>query len=158
MMDTLTAEQRNRSMARVKNKDTAPEMIIRCGLHALGFRFRLHAKKLAGKPDIVLPKYQTAIFVHGCFWHRHDCPRASIPQSHMDFWLDKFEKNVTRDKANISCLKKAGWKVLIIWECALRGPNKLAKDILFATIVNFLRLDQKSYEEISGLNGSIYKV
>lgn len=118
MTDKLTAEKRSWNMSRIRSKDTKPEIIVRSYLHRKGFRFRLHSKKLPGKPDIVLKKYKIVIFVHGCFWHRHkNCKNATVPESNFKFWKDKFAYNVKRDKQIQKELLKFGWKVLVIWEC-----------------------------------------
>ena len=107
-------------MSRIKGKDTKPEIVLRHVLHAKGFRYRKNVKSLPGKPDIVLPKYHTIIFVHGCFWHRHEgCKQATTPKSRTDFWLEKFQKNVQNDAKHIQELKNMGWKVIVLWECEL---------------------------------------
>ena len=125
-MDTLTKEKRSWNMSRIKSKDTKPEMQVRSALHRAGYRFRLHVKDLPGKPDIVLPKYKTVIFVHGCFWHRHKgCPEASMPSTNQDFWKEKFRQNVKRDKKGQAALKRLGWKVIVIWECELKEVSFL---------------------------------
>ena len=108
-------------MAQVRSKNTKPELLIRSALHRLGYRFRLHKKGLPGRPDVVLPKYRTAIFVHGCFWHRHPgCRKASFPKTRVEFWEDKFDTNVARDERNRTDLLAAGWHVLTVWECEAR--------------------------------------
>jgi len=104
-------------MSRIRGVDTKPEIIVRSILHRAGFRFRLHVKRLPGKPDIVLPKHRTVVFVNGCFWHRHDCGRFRMPKSNTDYWKDKFDKNAARDKRNAASLRDLGWKVVIVWEC-----------------------------------------
>ena len=125
LMDKITPERRSWNMSRIKSKDTAPEKRVRSALHRAGFRFRLHVKDLPGKPDIVLPKYKTVIFVHGCFWHQHKgCSNATIPSTNQAFWQEKFKRNVERDKREQAELKKLGWKVIIIWECKV---DKIAK-------------------------------
>lgn len=130
-MDTLSPIQRSINMSRVKGRDTRPEKIVRSLLHRLGYRFRLHNNKLPGKPDITLAKYKTVIFVHGCFWHRHSgCPRASIPKTRQEFWTNKFEKNINRDKQVQTNLKELGWKIIVIWECELKDIPRLEKRIL----------------------------
>ena len=117
-------------MAQVKGKNTKPELIVRRVLHALGYRFRLHRGDLPGRPDIVLPKHKTAIFVHGCFWHRHPgCAKSSTPKTRVDFWQDKFETNIARDARNVKALKNAGWKVLIVWECETRLIDALSTQL-----------------------------
>jgi DNA mismatch endonuclease (patch repair protein) len=105
-------------MSRIKGKDTSPELSVRSVLHSMGYRFRLHVKTLPGRPDVVLPKWRTVIFVHGCFWHRHEgCKFAYTPKSRLDFWLKKFDENVKRDAMQRAKLKAAGWKVRVVWEC-----------------------------------------
>ncbi len=125
-MDTLTKEKRSWNMSRIRSKDTVPEMRIRSALHRAGYRFRLHVRELPGKPDIVLPKYKTVIFVHGCFWHRHEgCSGATMPSTNQAFWKEKFRKNVKRDKKEQAALKRLGWKVIVIWECELKEVSFL---------------------------------
>ncbi len=122
--DSLTKEQRSKNMAAIKGKDTKPELAVRKFLHANGFRFRLHRKDLAGKPDIVLTKYKTVVFVNGCYWHRHkDCKLAYLPKSNAEFWENKFNGNIERDKRNHKTLKDSGWKVIIVWECEVRNRS-----------------------------------
>ena len=118
MTDRLTPEHRSWNMSRIRNRDTAPEKIVRSLLHRMGYRFRLHRRDLPGSPDIVLPKYRTVIFVHGCFWHRHKgCKFAYMPKSRPEFWQNKFDTNVERDRRVKRELKKLGWRVIVIWEC-----------------------------------------
>lgn len=125
MVDTLSREERSERMSRIKGKDTKPELALRRILHGMGFRYRLHDAGLPGKPDLVLQKYKTVIFVHGCFWHRHAlCKIATTPKSNTQFWLDKFRKNIVRDAYVIEALQNSGWKVLIVWECELANPEK----------------------------------
>ncbi len=122
MADTISAERRSWNMSRIAGRNTKPELLLRSLLHCAGFRFRLHAKDLPGKPDIVLPKYRIAIFVHGCFWHRHPgCSNATMPSTRTAFWKAKFDGNVERDSRNVAALKEAGWTVLIVWECDLKS-------------------------------------
>jgi DNA mismatch endonuclease (patch repair protein) len=122
MSDRFDKETRSRIMARIRGKNTAPELAVRKFLFAQGFRFRLHVKDLPGKPDIVLPKYKTVIFVHGCFWHGHQgCKDFVVPKTRTDWWLEKIGKNRERDKLNASKLKKEGWKVIQIFECEIGG-------------------------------------
>ena len=125
-MDTVSPEERSRIMSHVKGRDTTPEKRVRSLLHSMGYRFRLQRADLPGKPDIVLPKFKTVIFVNGCFWHRHPgCKRATLPKSNAEFWRQKLEKNVARDLRNIQTLKDLGWYVLIIWECELKDTMTL---------------------------------
>lgn len=126
MADRISEEHRSWNMSRIKGSNTKPERIVRSILHQMGYRFRLNKKGLPGKPDIVLSKYKTAIFVHGCFWHRHEgCKYAYTPKSRVDFWEKKFAENIKRDKRIKPVLLEMGWKVLIIWECQTKNENKL---------------------------------
>lgn len=121
MADIKTPAERSKNMAAIKGKDTKPEIIVRRFLHHEGFRFRLHRKDLPGKPDLVLPKHKTVIFVHGCFWHRHEgCYYATTPATRQDFWAEKFEGTKVRDKNNQRALMKMGWRVMVVWECGLK--------------------------------------
>ena len=127
-MDAFSKGQRSAIMRRVRSKDTTPELQVRSLLHRIGYRFRLHRSDLAGCPDIVLPMYRTVIFVNGCFWHRHiACPRATTPASRLHYWLPKFERTVRRDRRNQRSLEKAGWNVMVVWECELKRMGCLAK-------------------------------
>ena len=117
-------------MAKVKGRDTRPEKIVRSLLHSMGYRFRLQRKDLPGKPDIVFSKYRSLIFVHGCYWHRHDCPNGRrLPKSHLDFWLPKLQGNRERDMKTQSLLQEQGWNILVIWECMLRDEIALQEII-----------------------------
>jgi len=117
-------------MSRIRSKDTKPEIIIRSLLHKMGYRFRLHRKDLPGKPDIVLPKYKTVVFVHGCFWHRHrGCKRCTTPTSNQSYWLKKLNRNIEKDKLHKMQLRKSNWKVLVIWECETKNLDKLTNKL-----------------------------
>lgn len=130
MADIKSRSQRSRNMSAIRGKDTKPEMIIRRYLHSCGYRFRLHRKDLPGKPDLVLPKYDLAIFVHGCFWHRHEnCKYTTTPVNRSDFWTEKFSKNVERDRNNRGALLQEGWRVLIIWECGVKHLQENLSDL-----------------------------
>lgn len=121
MADVLSTEQRKRCMSHVRCKDTKPEVLVRQFLFSQGFRYRLYRKDLPGKPDIVLPKYKTVIFINGCFWHGHSgCKFATIPVANHDFWLAKITGNIERDKSNYAKLQNLGWKVIEIWQCELK--------------------------------------
>jgi DNA mismatch endonuclease (patch repair protein) len=125
-MDRLTKEQRSQNMAQIKSCDTKPEKLVRSLLHHIGYRFRLHVKTLPGSPDIVLPRYKTVIFVHGCFWHRHEgCPYTTTPATRTEFWAKKFAGNIQRDKAAVEALAKLGWMALVVWECELKDMDIL---------------------------------
>lgn len=120
-MDVVSSSKRSEMMSGIKGRNTRPEIQIRRFLHSKGFRFRLHRKELPGSPDIVLPKYNACIFVHGCFWHRHEnCRYTTTPATRSEFWRAKFAANVERDRRNLSSLLFSGWRVLIVWECGLR--------------------------------------
>lgn len=112
--------ERSRIMARVKGKNTAPELKVRKAVHAAGFRFRLHRNDLPGKPDLVFSRFRIAVFVNGCFWHWHGCKRSRMPKSNSEYWAAKIERNVIRDRCNMDLLRQAGWDVHVIWECELR--------------------------------------
>ena len=115
-------------MSRIRSKDTTPEKTVRSLLHRMGYRFRLHRNGLPGKPDIVLRKYRTVIFVHGCFWHRHEgCKGCTTPKTNIGFWQDKFSKNVERDRQAQAALREDGWRVLVVWECEVKDLNVLAE-------------------------------
>jgi DNA mismatch endonuclease (patch repair protein) len=124
-MDVVDPAKRSKMMAGIQSKNTRPEMMVRKFLHARGFRYRLHTRKLPGSPDLALSKYMVAIFVHGCFWHRHpSCKYATNPSSNRERWSKKFRQNVERDARNIADLRALGWRVIIVWECELRrGPE-----------------------------------
>lgn len=129
-MDRLTPERRSWLMSRVRGKNTSPEMRVRRSAHALGLRFRLHRKDLPGKPDLVFPKYHVAMFVHGCFWHRHpECSKASTPKSRIEFWQEKFNANVARDARVEAELEALGWQVVIIWECETKSDVALLSQL-----------------------------
>lgn len=131
--DRLTKERRSWNMSRIRGKNTTPEMRVRSLLHRLGYRFRLHVKTLPGKPDIVLPKYKTVIFVHGCFWHRHKgCKNCTTPTNRREWWLAKLEGNVARDKLHQAVLKRSGWKTVVIWECQTIDPSLLMDAVICA--------------------------
>ncbi len=130
-MDKLTLEQRRKAMQAVKGKDTVPEILIRKYLHSHGYRFRLHRKDLPGKPDIVLPKIRTVVFVNGCFWHRHPgCEHASMPVSNIAYWEKKFNNTIRRDKEQYRKLRELGWKVVVIWECEIKSLLRSRIDFL----------------------------
>jgi DNA mismatch endonuclease, patch repair protein len=126
MADIVLPTVRSRMMSGIRGKDTRPEIAVRKFLHAAGLRFRLHVADLPGRPDIVLPKYGSVVFVHGCFWHRHDgCKYSTIPKTSPEFWNAKFMANVQRDKRDQDMLRRAGWNVVVIWECEASTDAKL---------------------------------
>ena len=129
-MDRISGEHRSWNMSRIKSSNTKPEIIVRSLLHNMGYRFRIHRKDLPGKPDIVLPRYKSVIFVHGCFWHRHKgCKNAASPKTKKTFWREKFRANVERDRKVQKEMKSMGWKIQIIWECELSDPEEVRKSL-----------------------------
>jgi DNA mismatch endonuclease (patch repair protein) len=123
--DVVDQQTRSRMMSGIRGKNTTPELLIRKGLHARGFRFRIHSKDVPGKPDLVLPKYRAAVFVHGCFWHGHNCSLFRLPGTRTEFWQAKIDANRRRDGVVQQQLTDGGWRSMTIWECAIRGPGKL---------------------------------
>ena len=128
MTDVFSTSKRSEVMSRIRGRDTRPELAIQSMVHGMGYRFRLHDKRLPGRPDLVLPRLQTVIFVHGCFWHRHSgCRYTTTPATRRDFWQAKFDANVARDKRTTAALRRLGWSVLTVWECQLKkDPQKVA--------------------------------
>jgi len=133
MADIWSREKRSEVMGKVRSRDTKPEIAVRKLLHGMGYRFTVNGpknKNLPGRPDIVLPKYKTVVFVHGCFWHRHKgCRMAASPKSNKKFWQEKFARNVARDRRNSRKLRNQGWRVLVVWECEVRMAEKLSKKL-----------------------------
>ncbi|MBZ9784276.1 DNA mismatch endonuclease Vsr [Pseudomonas sp. REP124] len=137
-MDVVDQATRSRMMSGIKSKNTTPEIIVRKFLHAHGYRFRLHRADLPGKPDIVLPRQRTCIFVNGCFWHRHaGCKYTYTPKSRLDFWLPKFAKNIERDRINQQALQALGWRTVVIWECYTKNLDLLRAEMSAALGVDF---------------------
>lgn len=129
-------------MSGIRGQDTRPEMIIRRGLHAMGYRFRLHVKDFPGKPDLVFPKFKAVIFVHGCFWHGHNCHLFKWPATRPEFWKKKIESNRKRDQDVLSALGNLGWRVLVVWECALKGKGRRSPDEVLSKISDWLENDE----------------
>ena len=128
MVDTVSPEVRSRIMARVKSKDTRPELLLRRLLHGLGYRYRLHRRDLPGRPDIVFPSRKKVVFVNGCFWHSHSgCPRATRPVANREYWLAKLKNNSERDERNLSLLEESGWQTATVWECQLADLEAVAQ-------------------------------
>ncbi|MDR3529325.1 MAG: very short patch repair endonuclease [Rhodopila sp.] len=138
MVDVLTPTQRHLNMSRIRGQDTKPELQLRRGLHALGFRFRLYRRDLPGRPDLVFPGRCAVIFAHGCFWHGHDCPMCRMPATRTAFWATKIASNRARDQAAVAALQEAGWRVMVVWECALRGPARLPPGAVMNAAAAFL--------------------
>ncbi len=128
MVDIFHKKKRSDIMSRIKGKNTKPEILVRSLLHVMGYRFRLHKKNLPGKPDIVLKKYKSVVFVHGCYWHRHSCNRGqSMPKTNEKFWEKKFQGTIKRDMITKKLLQDAGWKVIVVWQCELTNQEKLCR-------------------------------
>ena len=138
-------------MAAIRGADTKPEMIIRRGLHARGFRFRLHDRKLPGRPDLIFPKHHAALFVHGCFWHGHSCHLFKWPGTREEFWREKIGTNVARDETSTKALQQAGWRVGVVWECALKGRQRRPVDDLLNTVSDWLNAPDGDLS-LQGLN------
>lgn len=138
MVDIVDIKTRSRMMAGIRGKDTKPEMLIRHGLHARGYRYRLHDKKLPGKPDLVFAKYSAVIFVNGCFWHGHNCHLFKIPKSNTDFWSNKIARNRELDAIHEAQLVSMGWRIGVIWECTLKGKTKVNFENLLELVGKWL--------------------
>jgi DNA mismatch endonuclease (patch repair protein) len=133
-MDKISKERRSWNMSRIRSKNTRPEVLVRSLMHRMGYRFRLHSRRLPGSPDIVLSKWKTVVFVHGCFWHRHSgCRYAYSPKTRKTFWQSKFSQNVRRDLDRVRALRSLGWQVVPVWECELAHPAKLEKRLKLMT-------------------------
>jgi DNA mismatch endonuclease (patch repair protein) len=150
MVDVLTPEQRRYNMSRIKGGDTKPEMTVRRALHERGFRYRLHRRDLPGCPDLVLSRYHVVIFVHGCFWHGHDCHLVKKPTTRAAFWESKLGGNAERDKDAVAALQHDGWRVVIVWECALRGSTKQPFDAIMRRIAQFITATSTTILDITG--------
>lgn len=148
-VDPLTPEQRQVNMSRIRGRDTRPELLVRQGLHARGLRFRLHDRSLPGTPDLVFAGPRVVIFVHGCFWHGHDCALGVRPRSNAAFWSEKIDGNRARDEVAVDRLQALGWRFAIVWECALRGRQRLALDEVLDRLGAFVRSDA-AYLELEG--------
>lgn len=149
MPDVHDKATRSRNMAAIKGKDTKPELIIRKLLHSQGFRYRIHDKSLPGHPDLVLPRYKAVIFIHGCFWHMHECHLFKWPQSRQEFWRTKISHNAQNDCEIIHALQQLGWRVLTVWECSIKGENRLSPEEITGKIALWL----KSCNKIAELGG-----
>lgn len=146
MADVVDPTTRSRMMSGIRGKNTRPEMLVRRHLHARGFRYRLHVTTLPGKPDIVLPRYRAVILIHGCFWHGHDCHLFKWPSSNESFWRDKIKRNIVVDERTNRSLHEAGWRVLTIWECSLKGKYLRPIEQVIDSIVAWLNSDDDIYE------------
>lgn len=138
-MDTVDALTRSRIMASVGQKNTGAEILLRKALHRIGLRYRLHAKALPGSPDLVFPKYRAVVFVHGCYWHAHGCYRSTMPKSRQTFWREKFMANKMRDRKKADALRESGWRVMTVWECALKGKTSRPLEDIAEAVEAWLR-------------------
>ncbi|WP_417496207.1 very short patch repair endonuclease [Maricaulis sp.] len=146
MNDVVDSATRSRMMSGIKGKNTKPELMIRSGLHRLGFRFRLHSKDLPGKPDLVFAKYRAVIFVNGCFWHGHDCALFKWPSTRPEFWRAKIEGNRLRDSRSLEAIRDAGWRDAVIWECALKGRHRMPDEEVIKRLKIWLGSSQGSID------------
>jgi DNA mismatch endonuclease (patch repair protein) len=146
LADIVDKATRSRMMAGIRGKNTKPELLLRSGLHRKGFRFRVHVEGLPGKPDIVFPKYRAVIFAHGCFWHGHDCPLFKWPSTRKDFWRMKITTNNKRDQSKRKELADSGWRILTVWECALKGNQKFSAEAVVGRCSSWLRSRNPSAE------------
>ncbi|WP_418502558.1 very short patch repair endonuclease [Flagellimonas sp.] len=147
MTDIHTAEIRRKCMSSIPSKNTGPEKFLRSALHRAGLRFRLHDKSLPSSPDIVLRKYRAVIFVHGCYWHSHGCYKSTIPATRREFWLNKFKTNRERDQRDVKLLLDSDWRVLIVWECALKGKTSMPIEKIASAVDAWLH-SSETYREI----------
>ncbi|MCA5965926.1 MULTISPECIES: very short patch repair endonuclease [Pseudomonas] len=138
MADIVDVATRSQMMSGIRGKNTSPELLIRKALHARGFRFRIHAAHLPGKPDLLFPKYKAAVFIHGCFWHGHACRYFKIPKTRPEFWMEKIGKNQARDSDQERSLNSQGWRILVVWECAVRSMKKEKSSLLVDLIADWL--------------------
>lgn len=152
MADTVDQETRSRIMASVGQRNTGPEVRLRRVLHRLGMRYRLHDKRLPGSPDLVFPKFRAVVFVHGCFWHSHGCKYSTVPLTRRDFWSEKFHANRERDARKIKQLHETGWRVLVVWECSLRGKQSSFPERRVAELVVIWINGDQSFDEITALD------
>lgn len=141
MIDIVNSVTRSRMMSGIRGKNTSPELLIRKALHSRGFRYRIHPSELPGKPDLLLPKFNAAIFIHGCFWHGHDCRYFKTPKTRTEFWLNKIESNKVRDQKQIKALSSLGWRVLVVWECAIRQMKSNNNTVLIELISEWILSD-----------------
>ncbi|WP_199261573.1 very short patch repair endonuclease [Paracoccus binzhouensis] len=145
-MDMVDRQTRSRIMASVGQKDTGAEMVLRRALHGSGLRYRLHVRGLPGSPDLVFPRFRAAVFVHGCYWHAHGCYRSTIPKSRRSFWTEKFDANRRRDSEKAAALRDIGWRVLTVWECALKGKTALPMPDVVDRVSGWLRSEEPCAE------------
>jgi DNA mismatch endonuclease, patch repair protein len=150
LTDVHSSAVRSQNMRAIRHKNTTPELIVRRTLHARGFRFRLHDKKLPGTPDLVLPRFNAVIFVHGCFWHGHSCHLFKLPQTRGDFWIGKISGNVRRDEVTQETLQSQGWRIAVVWECSLKGRYRITAEELGDCLSTWLSESQSAFLEVRG--------
>ena len=146
MTDIVDPATRSRMMSGIRSENTKPEMLLRRALHKNGFRYRLHDSRIPGKPDLVFPKYHAVLFVHGCFWHGHNCPLFRMPETRNEFWKDKIRKNRERDTVVRKKIEEIGWRLGIVWECALKGKEQIGTEKTIERIVSWLGSDTREFE------------
>ncbi|MCZ0811871.1 very short patch repair endonuclease [Roseovarius sp. EGI FJ00037] len=156
-MDRVGSETRSRIMASVGQKNTGAELTLRRGLHRAGIRYRLHGRELPGRPDLVLPRFGAVIFVHGCYWHSHGCYRSTVPKTREDFWRDKFAANRARDARNDTALRERHWRVMTVWECALKGKTAWPLEEVVASVIRWLHSGKETGVIEGHLSGLISK-
>jgi DNA mismatch endonuclease (patch repair protein) len=149
VVDVVSRDKRSQMMAGIKGKHTSPELVLRRGLHARGFRFRLHRSDIPGAPDLVFPARRAVLFAHGCFWHQHGCHLFKWPSTRSDFWREKIHQNVRRDRSTATMLTSQGWRVGVIWECALKGRTRRSLDEVLSECADWLKSDRE-FIEIGG--------
>ena len=149
-MDNLSVRERSERMSHIRSRDTKPELLVRHFLHMHGLRYRLHAAEIVGRPDLVFPKYGVVVFVQGCFWHAHCCQKGRIPATHMHFWRTKLQTNQKRDARNDRALRRAGWRVLHVWECGLAGAKRRTHTL--NALEHRIRLDPRKHRRKAGSN------
>ena len=146
MPDIVDPKTRSRMMSGIRGKDTKPELLIRRALHAKGFRYRLHAKDIPGRPDMVFPRFHSVVFVHGCFWHGHDCSLFRLPATRTEFWEEKIARNRKRDDEVSNMLVENGWRQLVVWECAIKGRGKLPLEAVINQVASWIRGTEDRFE------------
>jgi DNA mismatch endonuclease, patch repair protein len=142
--DVHDSETRSRNMSAIRSSHTKPEIVVRRALHAAGLRYRLHDKKLLGKPDLVFPRYKAVVFVHGCFWHQHDCHLFRMPATRQDFWREKLGRNAATDQRVTIALQDGGWRVATVWECALKGRSRLDFTEAMQELIAWIKADDQT--------------
>lgn len=144
MVDVHDPKTRSRNMAAIKGSNTKPELLVRRALHAQGLRYKIHVKDLPGKPDMVFPKHRAVVFIHGCFWHQHDCHLFKWPSTRKDFWEQKIGRNVTNDELAARKLQDLGWRVALVWECALKGRTRLDYTVAMQTLADWVKSQEST--------------